>query len=303
VAGQPFAFASEWVPAKYAPEAGMAVLHAYKDGHKDVESVHDWAERLGKEGLSEILSPFKADAGEVEGLIYDWNENEAFNTKGNKKGECAGAVLSMSDALISEAEYELLIARAHVDAMFWAEAQTALRRSAISTARAFLVAYGEAPEDDSEVFSLLMSNTGSDAEVMKHFNAVQGALMSIDLSDPAAGVTKLKDVQGAWLALADKRFAAVPDTIEVEEAAVKAESSSDVVRLDLSGVACPMNFVKTKIKLSTMAIGSQLEVILDDGAPIENVPLSLEEQGQKVHVKEKLSDTQWRIVVEKISQI
>jgi len=282
-------------------------LNAYKDGRKDAESVHDWAERLGKEGLSEILAPFKADAGEVEGLIYDWSENEAFNTKGNKKGECAGAVLSMSDALISEAEYELLIARAHVDAMFWAEAQTALRRSAISTARAFLVAYGEAPEDDSEVFALLMSNAGSDAEVMQGFHAVQGALMSIDLNDPAAGVTKLKDVQGAWVALADKRFTAVPASDacekETEEVIEAADEVSDLVTLDLSGVACPMNFVKTKIKLSGMAIGSQLEVILDDGAPIENVPLSLEEQGQKVHVKEQLSDTQWRIVVEKISQI
>ena len=153
------------------------------------------------------------------------------------------------------------------------------------------------------MFALLMSNAGSDTEVMQHFNAVQGALMSIDLADPAAGVTKLKDVQGAWVALADKRFAAVPDASEAAEEVVKTESSSDVVTLDLSGVACPMNFVKTKIKLSSMAIGSQLEVILDDGAPIENVPLSLEEQGQKVHVKEKLSDTQWRIVVEKISQI
>ncbi|MDX8405823.1 MAG: sulfurtransferase TusA family protein, partial [Mariprofundus sp.] len=65
----------------------------------------------------------------------------------------------------------------------------------------------------------------------------------------------------------------------------------------------PMNFVKTKIKLSMLPIGSQLAVILDDGAPIENVPLSLEEQGQKVLVKERLSDSQWRIVVEKISQI
>jgi len=303
VAGQPFAFASEWVPAKHAPEAGITVLNAYKDGREGAESVHDWAERLGKDGLAEILKPFKADAGEVEGLIYDWSENEAFNTKGNKKGECAGAVLSMSDALISEAEYELLIARAHVDAMFWAEAQTALRRSAISTARAFLVAYGEAPEDDSEVFALLMSNAGSDADVMKHFNAVQGALMSIDLSDPASGVTKLKDVQAAWVSLADKRFAAVPDSTDVKDSAVVAEAGSDVVSLDLSGVACPMNFVKTKIKLSAMVIGSQLEVILDDGAPIENVPLSLEDQGQKVHVKERLSDTQWRIVVEKISQI
>ena len=302
VAGQPFAFASEAVPAKHAPEAGIAVLNAYKDGRSDAESVHDWASRLGKEGLAEILAPFKADAGEVEGLIYDWSENEAFNTKGNKKGECAGAVLSMSDALISEAEYELMIARAHADAMFWAEAQTALRRSAISTARAFLVAYGEAPEDDAEVFALLMSNVGSDAEVMQNFMAVQGALMNIDLSNPGAGVTKLKEVQSKWVALAGERFAAVPEAVEsVVAEAVRAPS--DVVTLDLSGVACPMNFVKTKIKLSSMAIGSQLEVILDDGAPIENVPLSLEEQGQTVHVKEKLSDTQWRIIVEKMSNI
>jgi len=306
VAGQPFAFASEWVPAKHAPEAGIAVLNAFKDGRSETENMHDWAERLGKEGLAEILAPFKADAGEVEGLIYDWSENEAFNTKGNKKGECAGAVLSMSDALISEAEYELLIARAHTDAMFWAEAQTALRRSVISTARAFLVAYGESPEDDGEVFSLLMANAGADTEVMAGFMAVQGALMGIDLADPAPGITKLKDVQGAWVALAEERFAAVPNTdeeVEGAEASAKSQASSETVMLDLSGVACPMNFVKTKIKLTSMAIGSQLAVILDDGAPIENVPLSLEEQGQKVHVKERLSDTQWRIVVEKISQI
>jgi len=304
-AGEAFSYASEAVPAKHAPEAGMAVLNAYKDGHEDGESVHAWATRLGKDGLSDILIPFKADAGDVEGLIYDWNENEVFNTKGNKKGECAGAVLSMSDALISEAEYELLMARAHVDAMFWAEAQTALRRSAISTARAFLVAYGEAPESDDAVFALLMANAATDTEIMMGLMAVQGALMSIDLADPAAGVTKLKDVQGTWLALAEKRFAAVPESNDSDEknATASKVEVTDLVSLDLSGVACPMNFVKTKIKLTSMAVGAQLEVILDDGEPIENVPLSLEEQGQKVHVKEKVSDTQWRIVVEKMSQI
>ncbi|ATX81278.1 sulfite reductase (NADPH) hemoprotein beta-component/sulfite reductase (ferredoxin) [Mariprofundus ferrinatatus] len=304
VAGSPLAFATDPVPAKHAPEAGIAVLNAYKTGRTGDESMHDWASRIGKEGISAILAPFAADAGEVEGLIYDWSENEAFNTKGNKKGECAGAVLSMSDALISEAEYELLIARAHADAMFWGEALTALRRSAISAARAYLVPYGEAPEDDAEVFGLLAQHAVVDVEVIGGFHAVQNALMSIDLADPGAGVTKLKEVQGAWVKLAAKRFAAVPQE-RVEDAAEVAATgpSEDVVLLDLSGVACPMNFVKTKIKLSMMAEGSQLDVILDDGAPIENVPLSLEEQGQKVLAKEKISDSQWKIRVEKSGQI
>jgi len=305
VAGSPLAFATDPVPAKYAPEAGITVLNAYKAGRSGDESMHDWATRLGKEGISEILAPFAADAGEVEGLIYDWSENEAFNTKGNKKGECAGAVLSMSDALISEAEYELLIARAHTDAMFWTEAFTALRRSAISAARAFLVPFGEAPEEDAEVFGLLVANAGSDAELMKHFNAVQQALMGIDLGDPAPGVTKLKDIQSAWLELAAIRFAAVPAEAPESETVVsdQDEASSDVDLLDLSGVACPMNFVKTKIKLSPMPVGSQLDVILDDGAPIENVPLSLEEQGQTILAKDKISDHQWKIRVEKSTQI
>lgn len=300
--GEPLAFATDPVPAKHAPQAGIAVLNAYKAQRQADESVHDWAARIGADGIAAILEPFKAEAGEVEGLIYDWSENEAFNTKGNKKGECAGAVLSMTDALVSEAEYELLIARAHCDAMFWAEAQSALRRSAISTARAFLVPFGEAPEEDGEVFGLLAANAAADAEVMKGFGAVQGALMSIDLADPAPGVTKLKDVQAAWVALAAKRFAAVPEEAAEAEAGASAAQApvSDVALLDLSGVACPMNFVKTKIRLSTMAVGSRLEVILDDGAPIENVPLSLEEQGQKVLEKQRLSDTQWKILVERM---
>lgn len=309
VAGSPLAFATDPVPAKYAPEAGIAVLNAYKAGRNTDESVHDWASRIGQAGIAEILAPFAADAGEIEGLIYDWSENEAFNTKGNKKGECAGAVLSMSDALISEAEYELMIARTHLDAMFWGEAATALRRSAISTARAFLVAYGEAPEEDGQVFGLLMGHAIGDAEVIAGFNAVQSALMNIDLGDPGPGVTALKGVQADWLALAEKRFAAVPAADEVVapattgQVAVAPQESEAIVRLDLSGVACPMNFVKTKIKLSTMPIGSQLEVILDDGAPIENVPLSLQEQGQAVLLKERQSSGQWRIVVEKSSKI
>jgi len=307
VAGSPLAFATDPVPAKYAPDAGIAILNAYKDGREGDESVHDWATRLGKQGIVDILAPFKADAGEVDGLIYDWSENEAFNTRGNKKGECAGAVLSMSDALISEAEYEMLIARAHIDAMFWAEALAALRRSAISTARAFLVPFGEAPEEDVQVFGLLAVNAAADNALMAGFQAVQAALMNIDLADPAADVTALRNVQSDWLKLAEKRFAAVPEVVEAEadasgDASV-AEASDDVVLLDLSGVACPMNFVKTKIKLSMLPVGAQLDVILDDGAPIENVPLSLEEQGQKVHAKEKISDTQWKIRVEKVSSI
>jgi len=299
--GEHFAFATNPVPAKKAPEAGITMLKAYKQQRAAGESVHDWAARIGKDAINAILEPFKAGEGEVEGLMYDWSENEAFSTKGNKKGECAGAVLSMTDALLSEAEYELMLARAHADAMFWPEAAASLKRSAISTARAYLVPHGEAPEEDGQVFGLLAAKAQNDAPVRDGLNAVQQALMGIDLADPAPGVIGLKDAHSAWLKHAAERFAQVPadEPAPAAQIPVAEQAETGVVELDLTGVACPMNFVKTKLKLETMPAGGRLAVILDDGEPIANVPRSLEEQGQKVLEQNPISDSQWKIVVEK----
>jgi TusA-related sulfurtransferase len=68
--------------------------------------------------------------------------------------------------------------------------------------------------------------------------------------------------------------------------------------LDLRGVICPYNFVKTKLKLDTLAIGSQLVVLLDDGDPIQNVPNSIMNEGHQVLSQEKV-DYYYRIVIEK----
>ncbi len=52
--------------------------------------------------------------------------------------------------------------------------------------------------------------------------------------------------------------------------------------LDLRGVLCPINFVKTKLKLDAMEPGEILEVSLDSGEPIQNVPKSIKEEGHKI---------------------
>ena len=52
--------------------------------------------------------------------------------------------------------------------------------------------------------------------------------------------------------------------------------------IDLRGVACPLNFVKAKLEIEKIKIGEVLEVILDDGEPLRNVPASFAEQGQEV---------------------
>jgi TusA-related sulfurtransferase len=49
--------------------------------------------------------------------------------------------------------------------------------------------------------------------------------------------------------------------------------------LDLRGVSCPLNYVKTRVALDKVEPGEWLEVWLDHGEPEENVPRSCEEDG------------------------
>ncbi|MGA6829042.1 sulfurtransferase TusA family protein [Nitrospira sp. NS4] len=66
--------------------------------------------------------------------------------------------------------------------------------------------------------------------------------------------------------------------------------------LDLRGVICPYNFVKTKLKLETMDEGQVLSVLLDDGDPIRNVPRSVENEGHTVLLQERV-DHAFRVLI------
>jgi tRNA 2-thiouridine synthesizing protein A len=56
------------------------------------------------------------------------------------------------------------------------------------------------------------------------------------------------------------------------------------VTLDLRGVPCPLNWVKTRLALEDLQPGAELTIQLDPGEPIESVPASAREDGHDVTV-------------------
>ncbi len=54
------------------------------------------------------------------------------------------------------------------------------------------------------------------------------------------------------------------------------------VTLDLRGTPCPINFVRTKLQLQRMAAGQILEVWIDAGEPVAQVPDSLKMEGYSI---------------------
>ena len=85
---------------------------------------------------------------------------------------------------------------------------------------------------------------------------------------------------------------------EKASAAEETETIAPDVKKDFRGVMCPMNFVKTKIALTPMQSGQILEILLDDGAPIENVPGSVKNEGHTILSTEKV-ENYWKVLIKK----
>jgi tRNA 2-thiouridine synthesizing protein A len=66
--------------------------------------------------------------------------------------------------------------------------------------------------------------------------------------------------------------------------------------LDLRGVICPYNFVKTKLKLEAMEQGQTLSVLLDDGDPIRNVPRSVSNEGHTILSQDRVQGS-YRVLI------
>ena len=55
--------------------------------------------------------------------------------------------------------------------------------------------------------------------------------------------------------------------------------------LDLAGVPCPLNWVRTKLALERLDPGDELVVRLDPGEPLDSVPRSAREDGHEAAVE------------------
>lgn len=84
------------------------------------------------------------------------------------------------------------------------------------------------------------------------------------------------------------KVAALPENVQVDFPTC----------LDLRGVTCPGNAVRSRLVLAGLPEGFCIKIALDDGSPIENVPQALVADGHKVLHREK-KEGFWEIEVVK----
>src|SRR5258705_12264029 len=69
--------------------------------------------------------------------------------------------------------------------------------------------------------------------------------------------------------------------------------------LDLPGEVCPFTFVRTKLALEALPVGTALRVVVDHPPAVDNVPRSVRAWGQEVTEVTELGAGRWAIDVVK----
>ncbi|MCE5286699.1 MAG: sulfurtransferase TusA family protein [Pelosinus sp.] len=75
-------------------------------------------------------------------------------------------------------------------------------------------------------------------------------------------------------------------------------SKSDLF-VDITDVVCPVTFVKAKMSIEELEDGQILEIRMNEGEPILNVPRSFKEEGHKVIEVNNNGEGTYTVFVEK----
>ena len=308
------------LPAKNVPAAVRHLVDVYRRDRKSGESLQLFIARVGKNVLKDelipytIVPPYEQDST----YYYDWEGEAEFVLEDLGPGECAGGALEMIDDRMLEADQELYQAKLLVEKHQYALSVNKSYRAVLAAAKGLLVTEGLDPATDAETFQEFDQRLASKGIVpasYKNLGAQVGDLGSKDATAEAAtekmafakrflAVCRAATEQmGKDLKLAQVKEEALPTAAP---AAVPASpvpvAAAQAPVYDLRGVACPMNYVKTKLKLEMMDNGEQLEVWLDAGEPIRNVPMSLRNDGHKILDEGPLEPEakHFKILVEKV---
>ncbi len=138
------------VPSKNIPAVVSCITERYVRERQGDESFHQYARRIGKAALKEMVSEFTRvpSYNEDRSFYSDWGDAREFTLGDMGKGECAGEVVSMFDFDIQAAERLAFEAQLHLEKGESRLADDSAYQAMLQAARALIRAqWLDVPED------------------------------------------------------------------------------------------------------------------------------------------------------------
>lgn len=287
---------TQTVPARNIPAFVAAFLETFR-GAPEFPDFDRFLASGGRDIAARLLDrlapvpPFEVD----KNFYYDWGAETPFSLEGRGPGECGAGVFDLI-------EVDLLSAR---DALERGD----LYEAVVHAARSLLVTRGVEARTPVEALTLFEEYFLDAGIVDGSFRGLIAAALRLAVH-PEAGALADNRKEIAELVETMKRlYGSLDTTLQIGPAAgmpAAAQIPKDTPaaaeihidrEADFRGVACPLNYVKTKLLLEQMAGGEVLSVLLNkEGA--RNVPESVASDGCEV-LGVKKADGHWQVIIRK----
>jgi sulfite reductase (ferredoxin) len=272
----------------------IAALHGAKD-----QNAYNFVTTAGKELMKELLEKYAYIPPYEEDSSYytDYGKTDDFSLAGLTQGECGSGVIDMIESDLHSAEGHLLQARKKDFAL------TDVRRALLFSCRALLVVMGVEPKDDSQTIDAFIEKFVAARIAPPAFDDLREVYESVrdqtgEKERAYAYTEKLCEAVKEIYSLMDSSF---HFPVRFKEPPPGEEAPSDATAVEvynLRGTTCPLNYVKAKLKLESLQTGELLELHLDEGEALDNVPKSLHNDGQEIMATEK-AEGYYRVTVRK----
>ncbi|MDR1460796.1 MAG: sulfurtransferase TusA family protein [Campylobacteraceae bacterium] len=275
------------ISAYHLPSFVAELLQLWIDVKIEYNDFSDWIDDKGEQKVLELaqkyshIPPFEED----KNPYYDYSAKEIFSLKGRGTGECSAGMYDLI-----EADKKALNAALKDELN-----DDNLANIRLLATRMLLIARGDEARSEKEVLDAFKKHFIKTALISDTFAPLLEGKATKDVVNLANAVIKLYGTMDNSL-----KFAA---ELQKEQITPKTETKSadDIANKfrDYRGVACPMNFVKTKMDLAQMKSAEILDILLDDGAPIENVPRSVASEGHTILEQTKQKGEYWLVRIRK----
>ena len=325
-----------YIAAKKIPEFIEDYLRDVIAEQANYTDYYDYVAKRGVEIVKELLTKYKEipTYNENPDTFYDWGDDEKFSLIKYGKAECSAGlfdIIEIDQDTIREKRKEVDglgvstedLAKLSVEDK--AKAEKLLHDIVFSENRMLLVTRGLDPRTDDDVYNGFEKEFIEAGIIPQKFkiltdkarqneSLIQEKPLVDELADLLNDLYQNMDDSLQFKVSTDNADSKAKEEAKAVESKVKETSEIEKsvesvgennteaiepdVKKDFRGVMCPMNFVKTKIALTPMKSGQLLEILLDDGAPIENVPGSVKNEGHTVLSTEKV-ENYWKVLIRK----
>lgn len=295
---------------------------------------YDYVAKRGVNIVKELIAKYKevAPYSEEPDTFFDFGDDEKFSLIKYGKAECSAGlfdIIEIDQDTIREKRKEVELLMKNIPQGVPADLQSdgkqatskiekLLHDIVFSENRMLLVTRGLDPRTDEDVYNGFEKEFIAAGIIPQKFKVLtdkarnnESLIEQKPLIDELADLLndlyqnmddslqfKLPAEKTPVEQVAEEKTAEEKAPAEKASAAEETETIVPDVKKDFRGVMCPMNFVKTKIALTPMQSGQILEILLDDGAPIENVPGSVKNEGHTILSTEKV-ENYWKVLIKK----